>query len=86
MTSKSLTLTALTLALASPVFAQGRNRGGPGRDLKRDQRSQGRLKEGQKAPDFELALLDKEGKPGKKVKLSSFKGDRPVVLFFGSYT
>lgn len=39
-------------------------------------------KAGQPAPDFELA--DPEGKA--KVRLSDFKGKRPVVLLFGSYT
>lgn len=38
---------------------------------------------GDKAPDFTLEILD--GK-GKKVKLSSFKGKKPVLLIFGSYT
>jgi len=46
---------------------------------------------GEAAPDFELAKLvvDEEGK-GKvgdeKVRLDSFKGKRPVVLIFSSYT
>jgi len=43
---------------------------------------EGGLKVGDPAPDFELPLLGSEG----KVKLSAFKGDRPVVLIFGSYT
>ena len=36
------------------------------------------------APDFELPLLHSE-KP-KTVKLSSFRGEKPVALIFGSYT
>jgi len=40
-----------------------------------------RLREGEQAPDFELAQVD-----GQRVRLSSFKDDRPVALFFGSYT
>ncbi|MFQ5502621.1 MAG: hypothetical protein ACE5EQ_10035 [Phycisphaerae bacterium] len=40
------------------------------------------LKVGDKAPLFELQILDKE----KKVDLKSFSGERPVLLFFGSYT
>ncbi len=40
------------------------------------------LEVGQVAPDF--TLLDPDGK--RKVTLSSFQGDRPVVLIFGSYT
>ena len=39
-------------------------------------------KVGQKAPDFTLKSLD--GKS--KTKLSNFRGKKPVVLFFGSYT
>lgn len=40
-----------------------------------------RLREGEEAPDFELAQVD-----GEHVRLSSFKGERPVALLFGSYT
>jgi len=38
---------------------------------------------GDLAPDFELPML---GMKGTTVKLSSFRGDRPVALIFGSYT
>jgi peroxiredoxin len=34
------------------------------------------------APDFELRRLKGEG----KVRLSSHRGQRPVLLIFGSYT
>ena len=37
---------------------------------------------GQDAPDFTLKTLHGE----KTVKLSSFRGRKPVVLVFGSYT
>lgn len=37
---------------------------------------------GEQAPDFTLATLD--GK--KKITLSSFRGNKPVILIFGSYT
>ena len=40
------------------------------------------LKPGDPAPDFELKKLDGAG----KVKLSVFRGKKPVVLIFGSYT
>ncbi len=40
-------------------------------------------KVGDDAPDFELPML---GMKGKTVKLSSFRGDQPVALIFGSYT
>ncbi|GAB4149047.1 MAG: hypothetical protein Fur0037_17380 [Planctomycetota bacterium] len=38
---------------------------------------------GDPAPDFELPML---GMMDQKVKLSSFRGKRPVALIFGSYT
>ena len=72
----ALTMSALTLIATVDIFAQGRRGSGP------DRREQGSLKVGQKAPDFKLTLID--GK--KSVKLSSFKGKKPVVLVFGSYT
>ena len=37
---------------------------------------------GDMAPDFNLAAQDKSG----MVRLSSLRGQRPVVLVFGSYT
>ena len=42
----------------------------------------GRLAAGDPAPDFTLRALDRSG----AVTLSSFSGERPVVLVFGSYT
>jgi hypothetical protein len=42
----------------------------------------GHLKSGAVAPDFDLPTLDKTS----RVRLSSFRGERPVVLVFGSYT
>ena len=53
---------------------------------KDDKKPRGRestqLKAGDMAPDFELKTLD-----GKQtVKLSSFRGKKPVALIFGSYT
>src|SRR5262245_42737083 len=42
----------------------------------------GHLKVGGVAPDFDLPTLDKTS----QVKLSSFRGEKPVVLVFGSYT
>ena len=46
-----------------------------------DLRMPSRLKVGMAAPDFKLKRND-----GGEVQLSSFKGKRPVVLVFGSYT
>ena len=42
----------------------------------------GTLAEGQQAPDFTLPTSDRKG----RVTLSSHRGQRPVVLVFGSYT
>jgi hypothetical protein len=42
----------------------------------------GGLRVGDPAPDFELETLDRK----ERVRLSSFKGSKPVVLVFGSYT
>jgi hypothetical protein len=44
---------------------------------------------GDPAPEFELERLDAEttaGGPPPSVRLASFRGARPVVLCFGSYT
>lgn len=67
------------LAVTSSVFAQPQNRRGKGRGSKSGRET---LKVGAEAPDFKLKTVD--GK--KEVKLASFKGKRPVVLVFGSYT
>ncbi len=47
----------------------------------------GDLKVGEVAPDFSLQPRDKnqEQEP-QQVTLSSFQGEKPVVLIFGSYT
>jgi len=42
----------------------------------------GTLNIGDTAPDFHLRTLDKTS----EVSLSSFRGSKPVVLIFGSYT
>ncbi|MDQ6760126.1 MAG: hypothetical protein M3Z32_09715 [Acidobacteriota bacterium] len=42
----------------------------------------GTLGAGQMAPDFRLKTLDRTG----EVELANFRGKRPVVLIFGSYT
>ncbi len=52
----------------------------PGRSQARAE--SGALKVGQEAPVFALKSLD--GK--QETDLKSFRGKRPVILFFGSYT
>ena len=42
----------------------------------------GQVDAGALAPDFTLPTLDRAS----RVRLSSFRGSRPVVLVFGSYT
>ena len=42
----------------------------------------GHLQVGDTAPDFDLTALDKKS----RVTLSSFRGQKPVVLIFGSYS
>ena len=42
----------------------------------------GNLEMGELAPDFDLPTPDKKS----QVRLSSFRGHKPVVLVFGSYT
>ena len=50
--------------------------------IRYDQREEGRLKVGDKAPDVTLLALD--GKTS--VKLSERLGGKPTVLVFGSFT
>ena len=49
--------------------------------LRYDQREEGHLKVGDRAPDVTLLALD-----GQRVRLHERLGGRPVVLVFGSYT
>lgn len=43
---------------------------------------EGSLKPGDVAPDFELQSMDRKS----SIRLSAFRGQKPVVLIFGSYT
>jgi hypothetical protein len=54
-----------------PAGGRGATRGGPA------------PQKGDTAPDFDLPVL---GSKDKTIKLSSFAGDKPVALIFGSYT
>jgi hypothetical protein len=49
--------------------------------MRYDQRRDGDLRVGDRAPDVALAALD-----GTQVRLSDRIGGRPLVLIFGSYT
>lgn len=57
------------------------DRGGPARGQR--PRDVGALKVGDTAPLFTLKRLDDQSQT---VNLASSRGDRPVVLYFGSYT
>ena len=50
--------------------------------MKKKQKDESGPAVGEEAPDFELRTLEGDG----VVKLSDFKGKKPVVLVFGSYT
>lgn len=65
----------------APPGGAGRNQDGP-RSSRRPARDDKAPKAGEVAPAFKLATLD--GK--RQVSLESFRGKRPVILFFGSYT
>lgn len=67
--------------LFSTALAQQKD-GDPRRPARESPRREGTLKGGDVAPDFTLGSLD--GK--QKVRLSDFRGKRPVALVFGSYT
>jgi hypothetical protein len=91
-----LAIVSLFLLLMRPSDAQdSRDRGG----AYRRQPSPNTVRVGQPAPDFDLVRLDSvktEGDKntglasrkngGDRVKLSSFRGKKPVVLIFSSYT
>jgi allophanate hydrolase subunit 2 len=69
----------LTIALRAVSTVLGQQRGGRhGGDL----RMADTLRVGDAAPDFKLKTKD----GSREVQLSSFKGRRPVVLVFGSFT
>ena len=67
-------LVAFLVGMALPVAAQ------PQRGAGRQQPAGPRI--GDQAPDFRLKTKDGQ----REVQLSSFKGQKPVVLVFGSFT
>jgi hypothetical protein len=81
-------LACLTVAAAGIATADGqsrrergqRSRGGMRQRMMRDD---GAPKVGEQAPAFKIKTLADQSK---QVDLEGFKGKRPVVLFFGSYT
>lgn len=75
----SLGILLILALLAAGDIASGQQR--PGR-RGGDLRTPDTLRVGDAAPDFKLKTKD----GSREVTLSSFKGKRPVVLIFGSYT
>jgi hypothetical protein len=81
MTRLTTTL-ALAACLLLPAVAEAQNRRGRGRN-----RADTAPEVGDRAPDFDLPrLVDGAPDPEDRVRLSDFRGERPVVLVFGSYT
>lgn len=73
------TFAALVLLAALPVFAQPPQAKAV---MKQMGHGEGSLTPGDAAPDFELRKV----KSRDTVRLSSFRGRKPVALIFGSYT
>lgn len=74
----SLVACLIGTLIVSSLVAQNRQQ----RRGQRNVRDDGGLKVGQLAPTFELKSLD--GK--ESFDLKSLRGNKPVLLFFGSYT
>jgi hypothetical protein len=73
-------------AFAASALFVALGAGGPDKEVvtppARGERQKDKLRVGQPAPDFTLPVAVGEG----KVTLSRFRGRKPVVLIFGSYT
>lgn len=63
--------------------SDGRAKADTGSRAARRSRDDGAPKVGDVGPRFALKTLDDDSK---KVELASYRGKKPVVLFFGSYT
>ena len=74
-----ITLSLVLAMVASSVFAEQGNNKRAGRQ-KMETKKQ--LEVGDVAPIFTLKSLDGE----EETKLEAFRGKKPVVLFFGSYS
>ena len=78
-------LSLLAVVLVMPAMA-GKKGKGPAGEVNTPpapgERIQDTIKVGDTAPDFTLPRLKEAG----AVKLSSYQGQKPVVLIFGSYT
>lgn len=77
---KRLILTFAVVAMTVPFLAtdaEAQRRGRRGK-----QKDENALTVGEMAPDFTLKSLDGDT----QTELASFRGEKPVILFFGSYT
>jgi len=77
--SRIATSMCALLMMSAAAFAQEAEGRRKGRGMFNDNNA---LKVGQNAPLFSLKSLD--GK--QETDLKSFRGEKPVILFFGSYT
>ena len=76
-------LAALTLTGCKYSDTPSRRQAARDRGRARRDRDDGGLKVGDKAPVFNLKMLDDDSR---EVRLAGFRETKPVVLFFGSYT
>ena len=67
---------------ARPQEPRPNQRPSPKEILEKYSRGEGKLKPGDAAPDLNL----KKRESDQRVRLSDFKGNKPVALIFGSYT
>jgi hypothetical protein len=80
--SLSMGLVALFLLVATSAQAQQDRRARQGQRQGMMEMEPGALRVGDVAPTFTLKSLDGES----ETALASFRGEKPVVLLFGSYT
>ena len=79
----SVTLAAVITLSAIPALTQDTRPDSPDRPEPPRARQQDRsLRVGQNAPTFALRSLDGES----QTDVKEFRGKRPVIVFFGSYT
>jgi hypothetical protein len=81
--SKSHTFLPGAVLLVAAALTTVAGAQAPGKAKAKAERPQeGRLKPGDEAPNFKLKRLNAD----EELELASFRGKRPVVLVFGSYT
>lgn len=78
-----LSMVVCSLAGCAASGSESRAKTDTGRRSARRSRDDGAPKVGDVGPRFSLKMLDDDST---KVELASYRGKKPVVLFFGSYT